>query len=277
MTEVRSYFPLVTIVTPVFNAVEYLDETIKTIRKQSYKKIEYIVVDGGSTDGTIDIIKKNKDVISYWISEPDSGMYDALCKGLKKATGDYIGYLNAGDLYFDTTLETVVNILEKNNNVKWITSGRTTCNNQSVITSCDIPFRYKQSLIRKGFYGQFLPFIQQESTFWHRSLLAEVDMEYLSQLKLAGDYFLWFEMAKNNCLHIVETQLGIFKKHPGQLSESIEKYFDEINSFCEKKSYLDRVYAICEAIPWALHPRMRSKLNRDALVYDHDHQEWRLT
>lgn len=276
MSEKKCYLPLVTIITPVFNGGCSLQETIDSIKNQNYSNIEYIVIDGGSNDSTIDIIKNNIDFITYWVSEKDNGMYEALSKGLRYASGDIIGYLNAGDLYFHNAIKAVVDIFA-DHSVKWLTGARTTCNYQSVITSCDIPFRYKQSLIRKGYYGRYLPFIQQESTFWHQSLISSVNLEQLSKLKLAGDYFLWYELARENRLFVVESQLGIFKKHPGQLSESIDQYYDEVDSFCEKRKLLDMFYAACEALAWGVHPKLRRKLNRAAYVYDHENQEWRLT
>ncbi|MFB6225660.1 MAG: glycosyltransferase family 2 protein [Candidatus Paceibacteria bacterium] len=99
---------LVTIITPVHNGSYTLQRTINSIRRQKYEEIEYIVVDGGSTDGTREIIKKNEDIIDYWTSEPDKGPYDAMNKGIKVATGDLIGILNSDDLFLDHTLETVV-------------------------------------------------------------------------------------------------------------------------------------------------------------------------
>ncbi len=92
-----------TIITVTYNAAEVLERTIRSIITQSYDKLEYIIVDGGSTDGTLDIIKKyagQDDRIRY-ISEPDSGIYDAMNKGVGMATGDYIAFMNAGDLYHD--------------------------------------------------------------------------------------------------------------------------------------------------------------------------------
>jgi glycosyltransferase involved in cell wall biosynthesis len=98
------------IITVVFNGKTYLKETIQTVKAQTYTDIEYIVIDGGSTDGTIDIIKSNLDRIDYWISEPDKGLYDAMNKGIKKATGNWVCFLNAGDTFYKTnTLETVFN------------------------------------------------------------------------------------------------------------------------------------------------------------------------
>ncbi|MBC8488959.1 MAG: glycosyltransferase, partial [Bacteroidetes bacterium] len=84
------------IITVVFNSEPALVKTINSIRKQSCTDIEYIIIDGCSTDGTLDVIKKYDKYISFWCSEPDEGIYDAMNKGLKKATGNYVWFLNAG-------------------------------------------------------------------------------------------------------------------------------------------------------------------------------------
>lgn len=106
--------PKVTIVTVTYNAEKYLEQTIKSVIEQDYKNIEYAIIDGGSSDATIDIIKKYADHIDYWISERDNGIYDAMNKGTLKATGDYINYLNAGDVFTDiNTISTVVFNLDK--------------------------------------------------------------------------------------------------------------------------------------------------------------------
>ena len=89
----------ISIITVVFNNVDTLEDTILSVSSQDYRDIEYIIIDGGSTDGTLDIIKSNVDKISNWASEPDEGIYDAMNKGLGIATGDVIGILNADDIY----------------------------------------------------------------------------------------------------------------------------------------------------------------------------------
>lgn len=96
--------PLITVITVTYNAVSYLEETILSVINQSYANIEYIIIDGNSTDGTLDIIKKYDDKISYWISEPDNGIYDAMNKGIEIATGDWINFMNAGDVFCKKTV-----------------------------------------------------------------------------------------------------------------------------------------------------------------------------
>ena len=101
----------ISIITVIFNSKSSLEKTIKSITEQEYKDIEYIIIDGGSTDGTVDIIKKYEKFISVWISEHDKGIYDAMNKGLEKATGDYVWFLNAGDeIYSHDTLNYINNI-----------------------------------------------------------------------------------------------------------------------------------------------------------------------
>ena len=92
-------YPKVSIITVVYNGIEFLEETIKSVISQTYPNIEYIIVDGGSTDGTLDIIKKYEAHITKWISEPDKGIYDAMNKGIDLATGDWQNFLNAGDSF----------------------------------------------------------------------------------------------------------------------------------------------------------------------------------
>jgi glycosyltransferase involved in cell wall biosynthesis len=90
--------PLITIITIVFNNVSHIQKTLNSIYKQQNSNYELIVIDGGSTDGTLDIIKKNKKKINFWISEKDRGIYDAFNKGIKYAKGDYIGFVNSDDI-----------------------------------------------------------------------------------------------------------------------------------------------------------------------------------
>lgn len=104
--------PLISIVTVSFNAIKTIEQTILSIINQTYSNIEYIIIDGGSTDGTLDIIKRYQDRISYWVSESDKGIYDAMNKGIEKSTGEWINFMNSGDEFYDK--DVLTNIFSKN-------------------------------------------------------------------------------------------------------------------------------------------------------------------
>jgi len=103
--------PVVSIITVVYNDFSGLKKTLQSINNQTYKNIEHIIIDGASTDGTVDLIREYQDNIHYWISEPDEGLYDAMNKGLEAANGDFVWFMNAGDLFHqDDTTEKIISL-----------------------------------------------------------------------------------------------------------------------------------------------------------------------
>jgi len=110
---------LISIVTIVFNDVCNIEKTILSVINQTYPAVEYIIIDGGSTDGTIDVIRKHTDKISFWSSEPDNGIYDAMNKGIAKATGKWINFMNSGDYFYnDQVIENSMAAIPKHKNYK---------------------------------------------------------------------------------------------------------------------------------------------------------------
>lgn len=105
--------PLVSIITVVFNGEKYLEQTIQSVINQTYDNVEYIIIDGGSTDGTLDLVKKYEDKIDYWVSEKDNGIYDAMNKGLQLSSGKVIGIINADDWYIKDAIEKSIEELQK--------------------------------------------------------------------------------------------------------------------------------------------------------------------
>lgn len=110
-------FPIITIITVTFNAEKVLEKSILSVISQTYSNIEYIIVDGGSTDHTLDIIKKYNHCITKWISEPDKGIYDAMNKGWKMSNGDWIYYLGADDILLKDGLEHLIKGLKNNTDI----------------------------------------------------------------------------------------------------------------------------------------------------------------
>lgn len=225
--------PLISIVTATFNAAELLGDTINSLRAQAYFNFEWIVIDGGSTDGTVNLIKENSDLIDYWHSESDRGMYDAIAKGFEHSKGDVVCWLNAGDIFLQGALEIVANIFEDRKSVNWITGMQFMHLPGGRVVSCFLPVIYSSNLIRCGAYGKKLPFIQQESTFFRRMLLAYVDIEKFRGFKLAGDLYLWNCFSRNSELTVVCAGFGSFCIHEGQLSQDQEAYWHEAELFTE--------------------------------------------
>lgn len=107
-------FPKISVITPSFNQAEYLERTILSVLNQNYPNLEYIILDGGSTDGSVEIIKKYEKYLHYWVSEKDKGQTDAINKGLKMATGEYLCFQNSDDVFSENCFEEVAKIYFKN-------------------------------------------------------------------------------------------------------------------------------------------------------------------
>jgi len=222
--------PLVTIVTPVYNGEKYLEETIQSIITQTYDNIEYIIIDGNSTDRTIDIIKKYENKIAYWLSEPDNGMYDAIKKGFKVANGEIYGWLNASDKYYQSAVEVVVKTYNNYPEREWVTGIPTLYDENGLIVRVGEPLFYFNKFFKMGLYrGDVLGWLQQESTFWKKSLWEKVN-GINNELKFAGDYDLWVRFSKYAHIYVIPTILGGFRGHPSQKGEEIEEYYAECDA-----------------------------------------------
>lgn len=175
--------PLITVVTVVYNGEAHLKQTIQSVIDQSYDNVEYIIVDGGSTDGTLDIIRRYEGQIDYWVSEVDNGLYYAMNKSVILATGKWINFMNAGDSFYDT-------------NVLASLFDATGFGDASVVYG-DVMKKYNQQyqILRKNkpleLFYQELPFSHQ-AAFVKTVLLKRYPFD--TQYRLSADYDLFFNL-----------------------------------------------------------------------------------
>lgn len=270
-----------TIITPCLNAELHIGETIESVIGQSAllsgrAELEYIICDGNSTDNTISIInyyaKSNRAIQLF--SERDTGIYSALAKGLKQASGDIVAYLNAGDFYSRCAFDIVLDLFEQKQ-VRWLTGYNVHYNDKSYFLNAKLPFKYRRVFFASGFYGTKLIFVQQESTFWDASLNRLVDPDRLAAFSYAGDYFLWSCFAKECDLQIVEAYLGGFRIEKGQLSENREVYLQEMMQLVVKPQFFHHILAVFDRIMWYAPVEFKKWFNRNGLFrYDHSLREW---
>lgn len=182
--------PKISVVTPTFNQGKYIEATLRSVHEQGYPNLEHIVIDGGSTDGTVDVIRRFDDQIAFWSSEPDDGQTDALIKGFSKATGDIFCWLNSDDLFVPTTLMEVAAFFDSHDEARFVYG-------DSQWVDVDGHFIKPK---REHRWNEFVwlndhNFIPQPSTFWRAEIYREVGGLDIS-FDLAMDADLWIRFAK---------------------------------------------------------------------------------
>ncbi|MEM1060280.1 MAG: glycosyltransferase family 2 protein [Verrucomicrobiota bacterium] len=221
---VREPAPRISVVVPNYNGEATLETTLRSILDQGYSNLELIVVDGGSTDGSVEIIKRYQDRLAYWVSQKDDGQYHAINHGFEQATGEVLAWLNSDDVHYPWTLRAVGKIFDENPEVEWI-MGRPNMMVDGVLTMVmDMQPRCRE-LLRAGLYSDRTHgVVQQESCFWRRGLWEKaggLDLQY----SLAGDFELWTRFARHAELVTTDMLLGTFCFHgENRSSKFLEEY-----------------------------------------------------
>jgi glycosyltransferase involved in cell wall biosynthesis len=210
MTSTES-LPKISLVTPVFNSARYIEQTIRSVLSQNYPNLEYFIIDGGSTDGSVDIIRKYESQISGWLSEPDKGMYDAINKGFSRTTGEVMGWISATDMFQVGGLRVVGSVFRDLPDVEWITGRRAFFSDDGATIRIDPLMRWSRLRFLLGASNRH---IQQESTFWRRSLWEKAGGYVDASSRIASDFELWIRFFRHARLHSVDTIIGGFREHP---------------------------------------------------------------
>ncbi|MGZ9675105.1 glycosyltransferase family 2 protein [Flavobacterium sp. GNP001] len=221
----NTIYPKISIVTPNFNGGRYLEHTIQSVLSQDYPNLEYIVIDGGSTDNSVAIIKKYESHLAYWVSEPDKGLYDAVQKGFDCSTGEIMAWINSDDLYHPKAFFTVAEIFTNIKNVNWLMGIPSTFDELGRTVSVSPLKRWN----KLDYYLRNFEWIQQESVFWRRSLWTKSGSKVDSNMKYAADLELWLRFFRSEKLYVTQALLGGFRQRSeGQLSINfLDEYMEE--------------------------------------------------
>jgi glycosyltransferase involved in cell wall biosynthesis len=207
-------------VTTNFNYGDYLEDCIRSIvNSKGFERVDYVMMDGGSTDQSVDIVKKYATSFKHWQSARDEGMYHAIAQGFSKSDAPYMGWLNSDDQLTPWTVQTVLDIFDQLPDVQWITSRYPLqARKDGVVIKSD----FLPGVDNWGFFNgehiksSGLPtsgWIVQDCTFWRRSLWDAVGSDFDHTLKLAGDFELWARFIQKADLYVVNVPFGIYRFH----------------------------------------------------------------
>ena len=204
--------PLISIVTVVYNGEKLLEKTIRSIINQTYKNIEYIIIDGNSTDGTVDIIKKYEESIDIWVSEKDKGLYDAMNKGAKLATGDFINFMNADDIIYSTNAVELI--------VEHMSGMDYTYYSRASIMGATVSWFYPATEVNN--YVKWLKFNlpNHQTMFFHKKFYKSIFYDLRLSITADDDYKL-FALARGN-LEFIDIIFVEFKR--GGVSSNHKSY-----------------------------------------------------
>ena len=206
-------WPKISLVTPVFNSARYLEATLRSVLSQGYPNLEYIVIDGGSSDGSLDLLRRYESQLRSLVSEPDRGMYDAINKGFARSSGELMGWISATDMLHAGSLFVIGSVFRTFPQVEWIT-GRPTGFSDDGMGAEILKLRRWS---RWPFLAGANRYIQQESTFWRRSLWDRAGSRVDDSRRNASDFELWVRFFRYAKLYSVDALIGGFRSHPDSL------------------------------------------------------------
>jgi len=225
-------WPKISIVTPSYNQAKFLERTILSVLNQNYPNLEYIIIDGGSRDGSVEIIRKYEKYLTYWVSGKDNGQADAINKGLRKAKGEIVAYLNSDDTYCPGTLMEVAHYFRKCPDRKMIYG------DYNIIDSQDNIIKYKKEIIfdyNVLLYG--FSYIPQPTVFLKREVFEKIGL-FNIELKCTMDLDYWVRVSKEYKIYHIPTYFANFRIH------SSSKTWTQRHVFKEEELLLREKYTL---------------------------------
>jgi glycosyltransferase involved in cell wall biosynthesis len=260
---------MISIVTPTLDQGRFLESALQSVLTQPVE-VEYVVVDGGSEDGTREILERYESRLAAWRSEPDDGQYDALNKGFALTSGEIMGWLNADDFYVPGALSVVEQVFATHPQIDWLTSSIALIANEpgQIIRVLGVA-RFSREAFMRGFNlpraahhsGHFVP---QESTFWRRSLWERAGGRLDASVGLAGDFDLWARFYEHAELWSVRALLGVYRMQPEQKTARL---------FAE---YVREAEEVLRRRGGASYSGLESRVRASGLVDRASMQAWRL-
>ena len=229
-----SLWPRISIVTPSLNQGQFIEETIRSVLLQGYPNLEYIIIDGGSIDSSVEIIEKYERWITYWVSEPDKGQSNAINKGFAKATGEVFAYINSDDLYEPNTFVTVASIFEKNGYPHLI-AGECIIFDGATIKSIFKPWWPKNI---DHFLHPFSSTFAQPASFWSKHIYHRVG-GFNESLHFCFDQEFFLKIALTGIKpRLIPDQISQYREHSDTKTHQTKRFFEEtipvINKYAEE-------------------------------------------
>jgi len=252
--------PKISIITPSYNQAEFIDETIQSVLDQKYPNLEYLVIDGGSTDGTVEILKKYSHHL-HWVSRKDKGQSDALNQGFLQASGDVLAFLNSDDRYEPGALQKVGEFMARHPEADWVTGKcRIIDSHGREIRKLVTAYKNFWLLLRNYNILLVLDYVSQPATFWRRSIIEKVGL-FDEELHFSMDYDYSLRVGRIFKLFVVNDYLAAFRIHPASKSGLILKHFNTELAIAQRYTrsrFLHGLHSVHNGIIVTIYKRLQS-------------------